>query len=123
MKWTLAIALTSCAVLAIAQAPPPPAGASGGRGGGRGQLVLIPKPGVTVADADQKALRTGLARLNAKLDALKGNPRLADVQIFEKAVRYGLDGNEFFTQEESSTRRNFCGCKTSAPISWCGSNT
>src|SRR3954469_10462058 len=80
MKWPLVFVMASCAVL-VAQ-------------------VLIPKPGVVVADADQKALRTGLTRLNAKLDALKGNPRLADVQIFEKAVRYGLDGNEFFTQEE-----------------------
>jgi len=53
-----------------------------------------------VSDADQRALRTGLTRLQGKIDALKGNPHLADVQIFEKAVRYALDGNEFFTQEE-----------------------
>ena len=62
--------------------------------------MIIPRPGVAVADADQRTLRTGLTRLAARIDALKGNPHLADVQIFEKAVRYALDGNEFFTQEE-----------------------
>src|ERR1700684_3001530 len=97
MKWTLAVALASCAALSIAQQGP--AGQSGGQGRG-GQLHLIPPPGVTVADADQRALRTGLTRLDGRIDALKGNPRLSDIQIFEKAVRYALEGNEFFTQEE-----------------------
>jgi pimeloyl-ACP methyl ester carboxylesterase len=113
MKRILALVLASCGAILIAQqAVPPvaaptaaPAGASGagGRSGGQGrggQIVIIPRPGVAVADADQRALRTGLARLAARIDALKGNPHLADVQIFEKAVRYALDGNEFFTQEE-----------------------
>jgi len=106
MKRTLAVALVFCVAILIAQqAPPPPAGAAGASGasGGRGrggQMVLIPRPGVAVADADQRALRTGLTRLRARIDALKGNPHLPDVQIFEKAVRYALDGNEFFTQEE-----------------------
>ncbi|MCU1330227.1 MAG: hypothetical protein JWN34_5597, partial [Bryobacterales bacterium] len=61
---------------------------------------LIPPPGVTVAEADQRQLRTGLDRLGKRLEVLKANPRLADVQIFHKAVRYALDGNEFFTQED-----------------------
>ena len=108
MKWIIGLALTASAVALIAQqaatpaAPQPaarPAGQSGGQGRGN-QLHLIPPPGVVVADADQKALRTAVTRLSGKIDALKGNPHLADVQIFEKAVRYALDGNEFFTQEE-----------------------
>lgn len=60
----------------------------------------IPPKGVAVADADRTALRTSLTRLNAKLDALKANPRLPDVQIFTKAVAYAFDGDEFFTAEE-----------------------
>ncbi len=65
-----------------------------------GKIKTIPPPGIAVPDADQKALRTSLTRLNARLDALKGNPRLPDIQIFTKAVTYALDGNEFFTPEE-----------------------
>ena len=90
--------LLSASVLAAQQSPPAaPPQAAQGRGP---QLHLIPPPGIAVADADQRSLRTGLTRLSGRLDALKGNPRLADVQIFEKAVRYALDGNEFFTAEE-----------------------
>lgn len=61
---------------------------------------LTPPPGVPVPDPDQKQLRAGLARLQSRIDALKGNPHLPDVLIFEKAVRYALDGNEFFTAED-----------------------
>ncbi|HVY92230.1 MAG TPA: hypothetical protein VHA14_05765 [Bryobacteraceae bacterium] len=110
MKWTLSLAALGCAALLIAQqaAPPqtPPAtpgatGASGGRGrGGPRPLHLIPPAGIEVSDADQKTLRTGLTRLQGRINALKGNPRLPDVQIFEKAVRYALEGNEFFKAEE-----------------------
>ncbi|HXJ44516.1 MAG TPA: prolyl oligopeptidase family serine peptidase, partial [Bryobacteraceae bacterium] len=61
---------------------------------------LIPPPGITVPEADQRQLRTGIERLGKRLEALKGNPHLADVQIFHKAVKYALEGNEFFAQEE-----------------------
>src|ERR1035438_2656360 len=64
------------------------------------QQHLIPPPGIAVPDADQRQLRAQLGRLSARLQALKGNPRLADVLIFDKAARYALDGNEFFTDEE-----------------------
>ena len=64
------------------------------------QLHLIPPPGIAVPDADQRQLRAALNRLSTRLQALKGNPRLPDVLIFDKAVRYALDGNEFFTAEE-----------------------
>ena len=112
VKNALALVLVTCTAILIAQQTNPPAaslapmpaGASGAgaRSGGQGrsQIVIIPRPGVAVADADQRALRTGLTRLAARIDVLKGNPHLADVQIFEKAVRYALDGNEFFTPEE-----------------------
>ena len=45
-------------------------------------------------------LRTGLERLGQRIDRLQGNPHLADVVIFQKAVRYALDGNQFFAQED-----------------------
>jgi len=60
----------------------------------------LPAPGIPVPEADKRQLRAGLDRLGAKLDALKGNPHLADVLIFHKAVRFALDGNEFFRQEQ-----------------------
>ncbi|MGA3095028.1 MAG: prolyl oligopeptidase family serine peptidase [Bryobacteraceae bacterium] len=64
------------------------------------QLHLIPPPGIAVPDADQRQIRAQLGRLSTRLQALKGNPHLADALIFDKAVRYALDGNEFFTAEE-----------------------
>lgn len=84
MKWPLVLAVVLLPVWLIAQQ----------------QLHLIPPAGITVADADQKTVRTGLTRLQSRMEALKGNPHLPDVQIFEKAVRYALDGNEFFKVEE-----------------------
>src|SRR5690242_213454 len=65
-----------------------------------GKIKIIPAPGVAVSEADQKSLHTGLARLQTKLDALKGNPHLADVQVFAKAVSFALDGNEFFSPDD-----------------------
>ncbi len=67
---------------------------------GQEPLHLIRRPGVAVPDGDQRQLRAGLTRLNSRLEALKGNAYLADVLIFEKAVRYALDGNEFFASED-----------------------
>ncbi|HEY4085523.1 MAG TPA: hypothetical protein VGM43_06270, partial [Bryobacteraceae bacterium] len=64
------------------------------------KIKINPPPGVTVAEADQKALHTGLTRLQTKIDALKGNPHLADVAVFSKAVSYALDGNEFFSPDD-----------------------
>ncbi len=73
------------AVAAFAQTPP---------------LHLIPPPGVAVPEADQRQLKAGLDRLQKRIEALKNNPHIADVQIFHKAVRYALEGNEFFTAED-----------------------
>jgi hypothetical protein len=64
------------------------------------QIHLIPPPGVAVPDADQKQIRAALTRLAARIEATKANPHIADVEIFYKAVKYALDGNEFFTAED-----------------------
>lgn len=60
----------------------------------------LPAPGIPVPEAEQRQLRAGLDRLNSRIEALKGNPHLADVEIFSKAVQFALDGNEFFRQEQ-----------------------
>jgi poly(3-hydroxybutyrate) depolymerase len=60
----------------------------------------LPPPGITLASKDERDLRTGLDRLTQRLDSLRENPHAPDVIIFEKAVRYALDGHEFFTQED-----------------------
>ncbi len=60
----------------------------------------LPAPGIPVPEADKRQLQAALDRLGAKLDGLKGNPHLADVAVFHKAVRFALDGNEFFRQEQ-----------------------
>ena len=74
-------------VTGFAQKPAPP-------------LHLIPPPGIAVPEADQKALEAGIDRLGKRVEALKGNPLYADAAIFEKAVRYALEGNEFYSAEE-----------------------
>ena len=60
----------------------------------------LPPPGVAVPPQDQRELRSGLDRLGAKIEALKANPHLPDVTIFHKAVRYALEGNEFYRTEQ-----------------------
>lgn len=64
------------------------------------QVKLIPPPGVAVPEADQKTLKASLSRLDERIEALRADPRIADVQIFQKAVRYAVEGNEFFTPED-----------------------
>jgi poly(3-hydroxybutyrate) depolymerase len=60
----------------------------------------LPAPGIPVPEADRKQLRAGLDRLGAKLEAIKANPHYPDVLVFHKAVRFALEGNEFFRQEQ-----------------------
>ena len=60
----------------------------------------LPAPGIVVPEADQKALRTGLDRLRVALDRVKGHALYPDAEIFHKAVRFALEGNEFFRPEQ-----------------------
>src|SRR5215831_13881359 len=98
MKLVLFLALVFGCSLAIAQQPSPQIGLPVAQQGGK--IKTIPPPGISVPDADQKALRSSLTRLNARIDALRSNPRWPDIAIFTKAVTYALDGNEFFSAEE-----------------------
>lgn len=60
----------------------------------------VPPPGVMVPDADRTELQSGLADLEKSIAALRSRPAaapyLADVEIYAKAVRYALEGGEFF---------------------------
>jgi poly(3-hydroxybutyrate) depolymerase len=60
----------------------------------------LPAPGIPVPAADRSQLRAGLDRLYAKLQPLRDNPHYADVLIFHKAVRFALEGDEFFREEQ-----------------------
>jgi hypothetical protein len=64
------------------------------------QVKPLPPPGIPVSQQDQRILRAGLDRLGKRIEALKGNPHLPDIEIFHKAVRFALDGNEFFREEQ-----------------------
>ena len=83
-----------------AQTPPPPA-------------KRLPPAGIAIPDTDRAALTAGAAALRRDLDALTrqiaGNPvlspRLADVEIFHKAVDWALRYNEFFAEKEIAAAR------------------
>ncbi|MDQ6705495.1 MAG: prolyl oligopeptidase family serine peptidase [Acidobacteriota bacterium] len=60
----------------------------------------VPPPGVEVPSQDRAELDAGLKRLQAATANLKDNPLLPDVLIYEKAVRYALQYNEFFKADE-----------------------
>jgi poly(3-hydroxybutyrate) depolymerase len=60
----------------------------------------LPAPGIPVPEADRAVLREGLDRLDAKLAGIRANPHYPDVLIFDKAVHYALDGNEFFRPQQ-----------------------
>ncbi|HXJ42224.1 MAG TPA: prolyl oligopeptidase family serine peptidase, partial [Bryobacteraceae bacterium] len=60
----------------------------------------LPAPGIAVPEADQKQMKVGLDRLSAKLEAIRGNPLYPDVLVFHKAVRFALEGHEFFRAEQ-----------------------
>jgi hypothetical protein len=67
---------------------------------GQPALKPIPPTGIPVPAADREELEAGLARLRAAAAKLKGNPLLPDVLIYQEAVRYALQYNEFFKPAE-----------------------
>lgn len=60
----------------------------------------VPPPGIEVTAADRAELQAGLDRLGASIAKLKANPLLPDVMIYHKAVRFALEGNEFYKPGE-----------------------
>lgn len=63
-------------------------------------VKAVPPAGVEVPAADRTELQAGLDRLRAATDKLKANPLLPDVLIYQEAVRYALQYNEFFNVNE-----------------------
>ena len=60
----------------------------------------VPPAGIAVPPADRAELEAGLARLRASTDKLRANPLIPDVLIYQEAVRYALQYEEFFKPEE-----------------------
>ncbi|MDQ6708500.1 MAG: prolyl oligopeptidase family serine peptidase, partial [Acidobacteriota bacterium] len=81
-----ALALSVYAISAFAAIKPP--------------VKPVPPPGIAVSESDRADLESGLSRLGRGIDELKGNPLLPDVLVYHKAVRYALEGNEFFKADE-----------------------
>jgi hypothetical protein len=65
----------------------------------------VPAPGIEVPTADRSELEAGLARLRAATAKLTKTPLLADVLIYQEAVRYALQYNEFFKPAEITAAR------------------
>ncbi|MCU1234971.1 MAG: hypothetical protein JWP63_2938 [Candidatus Solibacter sp.] len=63
-------------------------------------LKPIPAIGIEVPAADRAELEAGLARLGAATAQLRKSPLLPDVLIYQEAVRYALQYNEFFKPAE-----------------------
>ena len=63
-------------------------------------LKPVPPAGIEVPAADRAELETGLARLRASTAKLRANLLLPDVLIYQEAVRYALQYNEFFKPVE-----------------------
>ena len=71
----------------------------------------VPPPGISIADEDRRRLSDEVARLGARIEAVRGEltqkpnllRRMADVQIFHKAVDWALRYGEFFQSNEVAT--------------------
>jgi len=65
----------------------------------------VPPAGVEIAAQDRTELQAGLDHLRASIAKLRGNPLLPDVLIYQEAVRYALQYNEFFKADEVAKAR------------------
>jgi hypothetical protein len=72
----------------------------------------IPPPGIKISDEDRHALTEDLKKLQYAIGVLedKKNPvalqYLPDVKVFEKAVRYALNYDEFFNPKEVAVAKD-----------------
>jgi hypothetical protein len=66
---------------------------------------LVPPPGIEVSAQDRAELQAGLDHLRASIAKLKNNPLLPDVLIYQEAVRFALEDNEFFKIDEIAKAR------------------
>src|SRR5580704_14796646 len=68
-------------------------------------IKSVPPAGIEIAAADRAELQSGLDRLRAATAKLAKNPLLPDVLIYQEAVRFALDYNEFFKADEVAKAR------------------
>lgn len=69
----------------------------------------LPPPGIEISQSQRDVLRQKLDRTQARIDRhlashreSGGSARLPDVEIFTKAVRMALDGNEFYGSKDTA---------------------
>ena len=65
----------------------------------------VPAPGVEIPAADRAELTAGLRRLQDATAKLRTNPLAPDVLIYQEAVRYALEYNEFLNVNEVAKAR------------------
>ncbi len=70
-----------------------------------GQIKSVPPAGIEIAAMERADLSAGLERLQAATAKLRGNPLLPDVLIYQEAVRYALQYDEFFKADEVAKAR------------------
>lgn len=64
------------------------------------EMHTVPPPGVEIPAADRAELESGLSSLSGRIDKLRWNPLAQDVAIYEKAVHFALQYNEFFKTDD-----------------------
>ncbi len=69
------------------------------------QPKQVPPSGIEISPQDRTELQAGLDHLRASIAKLKANPLLPDVLIYQEAVRYALQDNEFFKADEIAKAR------------------
>jgi hypothetical protein len=68
-------------------------------------IKSVPPAGIEISAADRSELQAGLDHLRASTAKLHANPLLPDVLIYQEAVRYALQYNEFFKADEVAKAR------------------
>jgi hypothetical protein len=63
-------------------------------------IKSVPPAGIEISASDRAELQAGLDHLRAATAKLHGNALLPDVLIYQEAVRYALEYNEFFKADE-----------------------
>jgi hypothetical protein len=64
------------------------------------EVRTVPPPGVPVPAADRTQLESGLAKLSNRIERLRWNPLVTDIEIYEKAVGFALKYDEFFKTDD-----------------------
>jgi hypothetical protein len=68
-------------------------------------IKSVPPAGIEISAADRSELQASLDHLRAATAKLHANPLLPDVLIYQEAVRYALQYNEFFKSDEVAKAR------------------